>query len=111
MNCPVRLLDGPCGGRTVHYGQPLPQTLVVADKTGLIRWHDYTHYGPDTYRHAKDCPCGRRYAAGPVNLDDELGAHRRAGTGTRGPVHRWHGVAPLFQPNQPDQTGEAGEAP
>jgi hypothetical protein len=102
MNRPVRLLDGPCGGRTVHYGQPLPEVLVVADKTGLIRWHDYAHYGLDTYRHAENCPCTRPQYAPPVNLD-ELGAHRRAGAGTRGPVHRWHGVSALLEPDEPDE--------
>jgi hypothetical protein len=69
----VTLLDGPCRGKPVRYFQPLPRTLVIADTSYGIRYHDYEQTVRNTeYRHSTHCPCEWRY---PVNLD----GIRRAG--------------------------------
>lgn len=66
----VSLLDGPCGGRTVTYGQPLPMTLVIADRTDGIRWHDYTQtVVSQRYRHSAQCKCHDVAVVKAVNLD------------------------------------------
>jgi hypothetical protein len=69
MKIPVTMIDGPCGGRTVIYGQPLPQILVIADKRDGIRYHDYRQtMMSQRYRHDDRCKCHDQ-AYRPVNLD------------------------------------------
>lgn len=69
VNIPVTLVDGPCGGRVIRYGNPLPETLVVADKTNGVSWHDYTRtVVAQRYRHSDRCKCLHREAP-PINLD------------------------------------------
>lgn len=68
MTVRVTLVDGPCGGRVVKYGHPLPNTLVVADTTAGIRWHDYTQTARyERYRHSSDCKCHERIVV-PLDL-------------------------------------------
>jgi hypothetical protein len=48
----VTLLDGPAAGQPCEYYTPLPPILVVATRTGPIRWHDYRRVGTTmTYRY------------------------------------------------------------
>jgi hypothetical protein len=67
----VLLIDGPLAGEIVTYGHPLPQTLVVADRSQGIRWHDYTQSVRDHhYRHSDRCPCTHARTR-PIDLDGE----------------------------------------
>lgn len=70
MNASIALIDGPCGGRTILYGWPLPHTLVIGDRTqNGIRYHDYTQTMVGLrYRHSDRCKCNA-YGVAPVELD------------------------------------------
>lgn len=65
----VLLLDGPCADRVVHYSHPLPEVLVVADRTPAgIRYHDYQQtVRAGEYLHDGRCPCYNELC--PVQLD------------------------------------------
>lgn len=68
----VHLIDGPLAGHTVGYLSPLPQILVVADKSSAdgIRWHDYKQTDrTDRYRHWHRCKCLDNWQRRPVDLD------------------------------------------
>jgi hypothetical protein len=68
----IALVDGPCDGRSVSYGSPLPPVLVVADRTSGITWHDYAQTAwSQRYRHSKLCKCHER-SYPPVNLDSAV---------------------------------------
>jgi len=65
---PVTLVDGPCEGKPVKYGSPLPEVLVIAERNP-IRYHDYVQMmHAHRYRHSTRCPCYDRQQV-PVQLD------------------------------------------